>query len=113
MLGHGGGRPPSSRGGSVSAPETYTSSAAYVASAARPARAGASARSDRMPRRRGVQTGTMVDRMGRAIAEADGGDFDADPARYRRLAIAALESLGPPHESLIDAAHEAGWFAAF
>src|SRR3954464_16103771 len=96
MLGHGAPRRPSSRGVSVSAPETYTSPAAYVASAARPARAGASARDDRMPRRRGVQTGTMVDRMGRAIAEADGGDFDADPARYRRLAIAAPQPLPRP-----------------
>lgn len=66
-----------------------------------------------MPRRRGAQTGTMVDRMGRAIAEADGGDFDADPARYRRLAMAALEPLARPTEAMIDAAHEAVWFDAF
>ena len=66
-----------------------------------------------MPRRRGTQTGTMVDRVGRAIAEADGGDFDADPARYRRLAMAALELLARPTETMIDAAHEAVWFDAF
>jgi hypothetical protein len=78
-----------------------------------PVQAGALARNDRMPRRRGVQTGTMVDRMGRAIAEADGGDFDTDPVRYRRLAIAALEPLARPTEAMIDAAHEAVWFDAY
>jgi hypothetical protein len=66
-----------------------------------------------MPRRRGVQTGTMVDRVGRAIAEADGGDFEADHARYRRLAMAALKPLARPTEAMIDAAHEAVWFDAF
>jgi hypothetical protein len=66
-----------------------------------------------MPRHRGVQTGTMVERMGRAIAEADGGDFEVDPARYRRLAIAALEPLARPTEAMIDAAHEAVWFDAY
>lgn len=55
----------------------------------------------------------MVDRVGRAIAEADGGDFDADRARYRRLARAAIEPLARPTETMVDAAHEAVWFDAF
>src|SRR5208283_5335162 len=42
-----------------------------------------------------------------AIAEADGGDFRADPARYRRLALAALQLLASPTEAMIDAAHQA------
>ena len=66
-----------------------------------------------MPRRRGTQAGTMVDSVGRAIAEADDGDFDADPARYRRLARAALEPLARPTAAMLDAAHEAVWFDAF
>jgi hypothetical protein len=55
----------------------------------------------------------MVGRVGRAIAEADGGDFDADRARYRRLARAAIEPLARPTEAMVDAAHEAVWFDAF
>ena len=51
--------------------------------------------------------------MGRAIAEADGGDFDTDPVRYRRLAITALEPLARPTEAMINAAHEAVWFDAY
>jgi hypothetical protein len=31
----------------------------------------------------------MVDLIGHAIAEADGSDFQADPVRYRQLAVAA------------------------
>jgi hypothetical protein len=52
----------------------------------------------------------MLERVARAIAEADGGDFDAEPARYRRLA--ALEPLAHPTAAMIDAAHEAVWFDA-
>jgi hypothetical protein len=54
----------------------------------------------------------MLERVARAIAEADGGDFDAEPARYRRLAVAALEPLAHPTAAMIDAAHEAVWFDA-
>jgi hypothetical protein len=43
-----------------------------------------------MPRRT-LHAVNMVDRI--AIAEADGGDFQVDPARYRRLALAALQPL--------------------
>ena len=46
----------------------------------------------------------MVDLVGRAIAEADGGDFQADPARYRRLAGTALKPVANPTDAMIDAA---------
>jgi hypothetical protein len=36
-----------------------------------------------------------------------------DPARYRRLAIAALKPLVMPSKPMIDAAHQAVWFEAF
>ena len=52
----------------------------------------------------------MVDLIGHAIAEADGSDFQADPVRYRRLAVAALKPLANPTDAMIDAAHEdASW----
>ena len=65
-----------------------------------------------MPRRPGAQARSMLERVARAIAEADGGDFDAEPARYRRLAVAALGPLAHPTAAMIDAAHEAVWFDA-
>lgn len=52
----------------------------------------------------------MVDRIAHAIAEADGGDFQVDPARYRRLALAALQPLASPTKAMIDAAHQAASF---
>ena len=55
----------------------------------------------------------MIERIGQAIAVADGADFQADQARYRRLAAAALRPLMHPTEAMIDAAHEAVWFDAF
>jgi hypothetical protein len=58
-------------------------------------------------RRRTLHVVNMVDRIAHAIAEADGGDFQADPARYRRLALAALQPLASPTEAMIDAAHQA------
>src|SRR5713101_4366343 len=57
--------------------------------------------------RRTLHAVNMVDRIAHAIAEADGGDFQADLARYRRLALAALQSLASPTEAMIDAAHQA------
>ncbi|MFL5333688.1 MAG: hypothetical protein ACJ8H8_11030 [Geminicoccaceae bacterium] len=54
----------------------------------------------------------MLDRVSRAIAEAEGDDFDVEPARYRRLAVAALRPLAQPTAAMIDAAHEAVWFDA-
>jgi hypothetical protein len=59
-----------------------------------------------MPRRT-LHAVNMIDRIAPAIAEADGGDFQADPARYRRLALAALQPLASPTEAMIDAAHQA------
>jgi hypothetical protein len=50
---------------------------------------------------------SMVDIIGRALAAADGADFQTDPARYRRLALAALKALAKPTDAMIDAAHEA------
>jgi hypothetical protein len=55
----------------------------------------------------------MIDRIGRAIAKADGATFGSDPARYQRLALAALKALTRPTEAMVDAAHEAVWFDAF
>lgn len=49
----------------------------------------------------------MVDRVAHAIAEADDGDFQADPGRYRQLALAALQPLASPTKAMIDAAHQA------
>jgi hypothetical protein len=54
----------------------------------------------------------MIECIGQAIAVADGADFESDPARYRRLAAAALRPLLHPTEAMINAAHEAVWFDA-
>jgi hypothetical protein len=51
----------------------------------------------------------MVDQIARAIATADGVEFDDDPVRFRRLASAALKPLTRPTEAMVDAAHEAVW----
>lgn len=51
----------------------------------------------------------MLDQIADAIAKADGAAIQADPARYRRLALAALKPLEVPTASMIDAAHEAVW----
>jgi len=55
----------------------------------------------------------MVDRMASALAKADGTASVEDPARYRRLALAALKTLAAPSEAMIDAAHQAVWSDAF
>ena len=52
----------------------------------------------------------MVDRIAHAIAEADGANFQAEPARYRRLAEAVLRPLANPTDAMIDAAHKAASF---
>jgi hypothetical protein len=62
---------------------------------------------------RPVSTASMADQVGRAIAKADGADFDSDSTRYRNLALAALKPLARPTEAMIDAAHEAVWSDAF
>jgi hypothetical protein len=55
----------------------------------------------------------MVEQIARAIATADGAEFENDPARFRRLALAALKPLTRPTEAMVDAAHEAVWFDAY
>lgn len=60
----------------------------------------------------GAESVSMVDRIALALAKADGQDLAADPARYRRLALAALRPLAVPSEAMIDAAHQAVWFDA-
>jgi hypothetical protein len=49
----------------------------------------------------------MIDRIARALAKADGEEFDANPHRYRRLATAALRSMLTPADAMIEAAHAA------
>ncbi len=65
-----------------------------------------------MSRQRLAKPASMVDRIAQALAEADGEAVDADPGRYRRLALASLEPLMVPTEAMIDAAHEAVQFDA-
>ena len=50
----------------------------------------------------------MVDQIGTAIAKAEGARFEDDPARFRRLAVAA-QPLIRPTDTMVDAAHEAMW----
>jgi hypothetical protein len=52
----------------------------------------------------------MIDQIAHAIAEADGSDFHAESARYRRLAVAALQPLANPTDAMVDAAHKAASF---
>jgi hypothetical protein len=66
-----------------------------------------------VPKQRVEATGTMVDRIALALAKAEGRALEADPARYRHLAIAALKPLAVPSEAMIDAAHQAVWSDAF
>jgi len=65
-----------------------------------------------MPRQSEVASRSMIDLVGSAIAEADGADFQTDPNRYRRLAMAALAPLATPAEGIVDAAHAAASFDA-
>jgi hypothetical protein len=60
-----------------------------------------------------VSTISMVDQIGAAIARADGSNFESDPARYRKLALAALKPLTRPTKAMVDAAHAAVWSDAF
>jgi hypothetical protein len=63
--------------------------------------------------RRTIASASMIKQIGQAIAVADGADFEADQARYLRLAVAAMKPLLHPTEIMIDAAHEAVWFDAY
>jgi hypothetical protein len=49
----------------------------------------------------------MVEQIARAIATADGFEFEDGPARFRRLALAALQPLSRPTDPMVDAAHAA------
>jgi len=65
-----------------------------------------------MPNPRPARSAPMVDRIAQALAAADGQAIDADPQRYRRLAIASLQPLAVPTEAMIEAAHQVVWFDA-
>jgi hypothetical protein len=52
-------------------------------------------------------TSGMLDQIAHALADADGAAFDADRARYRKMALAALKPLTRPTETMVDAAYEA------
>ena len=65
-----------------------------------------------MPAKPTANVTPMIDRITTAIAKADWADLHADPARYRRLALAALQPLAKPTEAMIDADHEAVRFDA-
>jgi hypothetical protein len=54
-----------------------------------------------------ISTTTMIVQIARAIAKADGADFEDDPGRFRRLALAALNLLTRATEAMVDAAYEA------
>ena len=54
-----------------------------------------------------VSATNMVDQIGAAITKADDADFEDDPGRFRRLALAALNPLIRPTEAMVDAAYEA------
>ena len=49
----------------------------------------------------------MIEQIARAVATADGVEFEDDPTRFRRLATAALQPLVRPTDTMVDAAHEA------
>lgn len=59
-----------------------------------------------MPRSTSPST-TMIEQVARAIAKADGARYADDPARFQRLALAALKPLARPTEAMVDAAHAA------
>lgn len=59
-----------------------------------------------MPRSTTPST-TTIEQVGRAIAKADGTRFEDDPERFQKLALAALQPLARPTESMVDAAHAA------
>jgi hypothetical protein len=65
-----------------------------------------------MPTKPTANVTPMIDQIATAIAKADGADLHAASARYRRLALAALQPLAKPTEAMIDAAHEAVRFDA-
>jgi hypothetical protein len=65
-----------------------------------------------MAKQRLAQPIFMAERIARELAKADDETFEANPSRYRRLAIASLKALAVPTEAMIDAAHDAASFDA-
>jgi hypothetical protein len=63
-----------------------------------------------MPNHLPRQPTAIAERIALALAKADGKPLQADPDRYRHLAIAALESLLIATEAMIGAAHAAVQF---
>jgi hypothetical protein len=55
----------------------------------------------------------MVDQIATSIANADCAKLEDDPARFRRLALAALQPLTQPTDTMVDAAPEAASFDGF
>ena len=55
----------------------------------------------------------MIEQIARAIATEDGVEFEDDPARFRRLALSALQPMIRPTDTMVDAAHEAVWSDAY
>ena len=53
-----------------------------------------------MPKQPAANTMPMIDQIATAIAQADGADIRADPARYRRLALAPLMQDGKVHPNI-------------
>ncbi len=88
------------------------SSPKHLTAPTRPFMASETSEQGRLMPRRTAETGTMIDRIGRAIAAADtdNGVCRADKARYRRLAAASLKPLTRPSEAMVDAAYQAVWF---
>jgi hypothetical protein len=52
---------------------------------------------------------SMVDQIGLALAKADGARFEDNCVRFRRLAVAALQLLARPTDTVVDAAREVVW----
>jgi hypothetical protein len=90
-----------------------TSSPKHLTAPTRPFMEGETSDQGRPMPRRTAATGTMIDRIGRAIAAADNGDFEADKARYRGLASVALKPLTRPCEAMVDAAYQAVSFDGY
>src|SRR6266849_752506 len=84
-----------------------TSSPKHLTAPTRPFMASETSEQGRPMPRRTAETRTMIDRIGRAIAAADNGDFEADKARYRGLASVALKPL------TVDAAYQAVSFDGY
>ena len=52
---------------------------------------------------------SMIERVARAIAEANMEDFDETPFLHEAMAIAAIEAMGEPTDEMIEAGVTADW----